>query len=788
MGSQFELGLDSRIGQNKPRRNYDSNNLAIRTYERVVLEGSRVRINCPHLTRETPDENGAEDAHGVWHSSPRHTTVEAQAHQQTAGTAQTKSGQVKWFRNHVPLLNLNHFQHQLLNYPPTAPTDEFGTSVELASLQALKAAPDVIELNQTTELSRTTTSNNQLGQIGTASPTISGSRVPLLNSVISENVNEPVDRRKLVNTPRQSSSLHSNVWAREWYIGKFGELVINKVSQHHSGKYTCLVSGGQSEVLLDVLMDSSTDAKQWKAFLGANWLEPTIVEENKPGGAKQASGLDPSVDMKSHSRSGLVSQESNTFENVPIEGQTGRLLDENRGVGVRVENDSRVDGSSSIKLNLIRLSRDYPMPVTGSQPASISMLSSPDGKSSQIAPPRFVEEETLEKTLAPATTSPRCGRKSIQLDVNRNRQFNPVHLVRSEIIQWNDLKSVPGFLYTRQQLHCPVGVDPLQFQADAIVNALYPGNLRLTPDDDKIGLRLRYESFAKRLIYHIATSRQSNLNCPPSPLDLIWLKDGAELKFDSNGKESDKILNLRLINTSNHSSDGGNYGSVTPLFSKEASNSKNVTRFLEGSKSFGTKLECPFEGQILEIDGMRSDDAGLYTCAFKLNVQKLIESIRCPRRSDGQPELDRDNHKFCCDGAECSSAKCDQISKQKAHIERQETVELNSKLEDSEPEKSLSFSKKLILDLEAIFGMAPGHEQSLDKVERLLSCLPDTLTAVQNFSLVVVERPGKLKNRDPRPSMGSKINQDFFHYQKHQRYLIGLLVESYRGQQLHVCS
>lgn len=210
--------------------------------------------------------------------------------------------QVKWFRNHVPIvnLNLNHKQQQQQDSPLDPMKD---TATETVARTTVK---EVDESNWTTKLSQTTQQGTLIS--GSDGSTIAtdhseeqwqheqepgeweqklanqlrgtfDSSLPLqqqqqqhqdFGSLTSSsvggggNVNELVGKRKLENnnmpttatTTRGKKQEAEQEETSEWYTNEFGELVINKVSLYFAGKYTCLVAGQQSEVLLDVLMDT----------------------------------------------------------------------------------------------------------------------------------------------------------------------------------------------------------------------------------------------------------------------------------------------------------------------------------------------------------------------------------------------------------------------------------------------------------------------------------------------------------------------------------------------------
>lgn len=273
---------------------------------------------------------------------------------------------------------------------------------------------------------------------------------------------------------------------------------------------------------------------------------------------------------------------------------------------------------------------------------------------------------------------------------------HPVHLVKSETIRAKDLKSIPGFLYTKQRLYCPLSMSLNDFirafihpitqklcstttktktvGAAAAAAALPPTTTTIEPptNDEAKELKSACHHASERLIYKliIMSQQESVENCSDSDTDhlfeLNWFKDGVQLEFE---KESGKVkginLNVRMIsNFSEHqfftnslpSSSSAN--EKLPVDKKERNwfNIESPASTIDGVQKTTTittttntattttttnarKLnaksvldvmspsECPLKGRALELDGVKRDNTGRYTCALRFHLSKLDKII-----------------------------------------------------------------------------------------------------------------------------------------------------------------
>lgn len=679
------------------------NNELTRTYERVVLEGSKIRIGCPHLlsipittptistnimlpetitSLATRNRNEALKKQKQFaESSMLKTTLEKE--KMLARRPILNSKHVKWFRNHVPLLNVNHFHHQMeavLVDPTESLVVVQNTTISSDDEQENNDENSVIKI---TELSGTASKpnpkpppsinvlvNNETslreGQIQNNLLTNSVELLQLkqqqsfLDARTSENANEYVEARKSANmssgtsefnNPNNEQSLDKEKSASELYINEFGELVINKVSKYFAGKYTCLAYHGQSEVLLDVLVNSQA----------SNNVRP-----------EKALKLDGSTDQahvnhKMASESGIAHEElidnsgvylnsdGHRTGNGPIEGRSQQqesadeadnkssILDQINREPNGAQNKDNFDGEDKSKgedetiLSVDSISTkhlsQYKTRMAGKKlkpPKRGGIIVKPENIDDKIEREAEILETTFDSPKR-VILDKNGGVQDVTQSSNYRLNFQRIsaQIVKSEIIQLDDLKNIPGFLYSKQHLYCPLG--HLQWKH------IYPLVKPLCPSDPRvISSEFRCYHLAWRLISMIVSESFSSErnrvsdSCDSSILDILWFKDGDQLEFDTSGIEISSNLNIKLINILEQFSENADFISFSTESTQEHQREKsgegrigeNLTK-----ANMSSKWICPLRGRTIEIDGVRKDSVGRYTCALRMRISKLRKII-----------------------------------------------------------------------------------------------------------------------------------------------------------------
>lgn len=705
----------------------DGHHEATKTYERVVLEGSRIRIGCPHNSRIAPGTSFA--------AARRQLTSNNKGGQKQFATrggadsgATTVGPRVKWFRNHVPLMNLNHFQHTNLFADST-------TGPQRASSGQLLAP--------TSESSSTGNTGRQWSQ-DDDDDDAAGETAP------SANVNEP--HRKDANMPGQQPA---------WYVNNLGELVISEVSRYFAGKYTCLSGGRQSEVLLDVLADA--DGQQALASEQARAIGPKpsrdIVGASNPKSGDSISGkLDFSADQR------------RVAGNEPIEKKEGfESKTGNAAAGSHLLGDQPSASIGQPEIGVHSLQRpdsdddddESPVDNNPSLDESNSIITpkgGADGAALTAGNKEAEKIETLGRDIGESGTDELAtnNNNNNKINVSQRRSRHPVHVVKSQAIQWADLKLVPGFLYTKQHLYCPVtgrtGLQldhiypllrtfcPLHHPPPTTITTSSPATTTSTAHNN---LAIRCYLLAQRLIYRLAASNNEQGDyCSAPMLDLLWFKDGRRLEFDAYGRGKGQ-LNVKLINSSD-----GNIGRPIPELVA-----------LPEHPNRSSKMICPPSGRTLEIDGLRNEAAGRYNCALKLSPDKLRKIIGQLRQWNEPGKAVKWRNSIVVHDNDISASLLGALSQQRGQqrdvllqIETDGRPTNRSREVREQPGPGSSGVQPLLAQriglLESILRGKMSSERALNHIEELVaswssSRVPDPLVSVQTFSLLVDERPGK---------------------------------------------
>lgn len=854
------------------------NNEPTKTYERVVLEGSKIRMSCPHLLPTSITTLTIST-----HIMPPKSSLaminrdEALRKQKRFAGASTlkpmlekkkiSEGQpivhdyehVKWFRNHVPLLNINHFHHKtkVLLDPSTPPVvirnpsssdDEHNNKGENPVIKITELTQKAINpsskppqsvailVNNETLLEENQIQNNLLTN---SVKQLQLKQQLLLQTKSSENANEYVQVRKRANMSARGSGQNNtnNVQLRdkeqlasELYINEFGELVINKVSQYFAGKYTCLANHRQSEVLLDVLVNSqaannvgSERALKLGSADQANAYLKMVRESDRLPSIAHGELID---------NSGVyLNSDDHETGNGPIEGRGQQqsaesadnklsILDQiNSGPnGAQNEDNSDVEAKSknngtkltAESLSIEHLSRNEPLlkverELRSSERDDNILKSKKIDNRDEPETENF--ETTSDSTKPVVLNEEEKQNKTISSNVRLNLQRIPAQIVESEIIRLDDLKNIPGFLYTKQHLYCPIG--HLHWKH------IYPLLRPFCPYDPRmVSNKFRCYHLIWRLISRIVsesfTGEQGvSSDCDNSILDILWFKDGNQLNFDNNGREKKSNLNIKLINILEQFSANASLVSSPPEWQHydEPSGDNSVENYPNLPKAnLSSKWICPLRGRTIEIDGVGKESIGRYTCALRMRISKLrgiiqkLYKLNRHGHSHHHPhshynrklpldstllEIDAarrptNNDISCCNGLDEFSIggnttlrqrvkrreegkekegpfKLDaQVSKVAMSTETMETE--NSTKSNQSPRFDEEMDKvtsqpiktnsnhpltKQIAIFKSILEGRFSREQWLEYMGQQLSRLQDPLAVIQSFSLLVAERSGE---------------------------------------------
>lgn len=861
-------------GREGDSSNNNDDQPATRTFEQISLEGSKVRLVCPHAASvvvtprassfATATTTHLENAVKQWPGPPgeRADLGPDLAAELTNGRQRqsdaVRAGSVKWFRNHVPLLlgpryfqssdgRPSHLHHQSFSKrPPRAgrwsspdgasgdrpPAPAATTTIGLSELAGpAKEGPT----NQGAD--RDDADDNEDGQradlaIGEQRPSpLAIQRTLPAPAEEGPNVNESEGERKLFNLPTTldpspgslSSEPERALGQLEpatdgWFVNEFGELVISRVSRYFAGKYTCLAAGRQSELMLNVLRLDEAGTEEEEGSGGNHGQQqrldgsptdrgesfdrpPADESELAEKFAKETTPEEPDKSLKAGGdyRSGSGRIASGGAESAGRRRPNGS----GRGQDPAGKLDrGRAMGSARTRVALEGATLS-PLPVPagtgagtggpfGAPPIGQTTTEANSNVGSHRAD-RRVELEPARRRMRPPLQSPTTTTRP-----HRRRQ---IHYVESETVGPAELRFIPGLLYTKQLFHCPVlRSGELNRALDEHLQPIGEQFCRAFDIDSETspGVGRRCRDLAFRLLKLLARSgcglSPGELKwpsgsdwCPRSatwPLEVVWFKDGRQLHSD---EQTESGLNIKLIDLLDqykigNAPDGSarHPGAAGQRWAPVPSGQGSLQDQPDGLRPAPM---CPPEGLILEIDGIKKDNAGHYTCALKLSVPKLrqiLEALR--RRNEGSlaikwPNCVHDNDISCCDGdgqaveavgrlagsrersnhfadaRNASRPRRQEVGGQPTLIgfepSRGELGAQQQGAQVAEPSwgsRENNGSDRRAALMESIFNGSAPSERSLNYLERALldSLKSIPITRLQTFALVVSERPGKL--------------------------------------------
>lgn len=738
-----------------------------------MLEGSYISISCPHFAVQQrtkligqtttswskgntlaelgyPGKETKADGYAAeqWPDTGTQLgggrTVDRQKQQQArerGGSSLTLNAdlghsRVKWFRNHVPLVNLNHphYDGRCIgdnNNSSTATYQRDTLATEEDAQTTIKKAP---ELSQITELSTAAGGDNieqrdvdwepsLVKETDRSHPArqhvaLDGPRVgPDFEIVRGENVNEQAAGRKFGASNLQPEDTEASRASRrrrsssrsgcepQWFVNESsGELIINKVATNFSGKYTCLALGKQSDVLLHVvghgLHGTSSDSliRRRRTF-GVEADEAALASASSNHNEASTSGLanddEPAKSFK------LSSREETTGSRQSVTGS-----------GLRIGTSAFPDLATTAAAAAIEVVADVSPALAGlgsdhksgeeenqdSEAPRIGVLSSLDEKAALVQDVRLEDEPSPNQSATGERDRDKVqafewrtewaksddGIPAAEIVDSSSWIRAPVQSVRVESVQVNELNSIPGFIYTKQRLHCPIWRYSAYFRkgfiltlarelcssspiateladlAAAIAAAAAAANESAPQEQETHAHSRECRDLVASLLLQMDTLAGDN--CDTSIMELAWFKDGKQLEFDGRtGKATATAAasapSVRLINfcdqldhasfscdsslqqkQSPSSGTSGTNGSARSSNKDDATPDEELNiglgpardgPILESRATMERRFDwiCPSIGRTLEVDGVRQDSAGHFSCAFKLSILKLHRYI-----------------------------------------------------------------------------------------------------------------------------------------------------------------
>lgn len=487
----------------------------VRTYEKIALAGSEVRLACPRgATFENMPQLGtaasvSTDARLHWGpggQSGRHSATGAisgaegqdeaeeeeeaelenahrnpvePAESHSAAAAHGRNEQIRWFRNHVPLrahpaaraMNPNARLHRVA-FTARDHRAEFGGGARYSALGPLNYAAQLAPEGWGNHRNE----RDGGGGGGGARRQMAAGRAAVLapgnanehfqpqramfNSQRPHLATEPAYELTVHTTPalgRADTSANNG----HWFISDYGELVLVGVSAQSAGSYTCLRGGQQSEVLLDVIADESSPGD---AAARGGWHENGTAR----GGRQMMAGQ-----LFSGVERGLASDTSQTM----LDDDVDRLASENLVHGRQLEGRVEIgtefaDASNMVPFKRLETGGGGAIGSAQAEPTESGRHrrlapSSTQFSTSQMARNNQLNLDTGETDAkatrtsssyqAPAATEQ--GRRWITLGggtLAHSAQGQQLHVAENEIIANGDLESIPGLVYTKQHFFCPL--------------------------------------------------------------------------------------------------------------------------------------------------------------------------------------------------------------------------------------------------------------------------------------------------------------------------------------------
>lgn len=762
---------------------------------------------------------------------------------------------MKWFGNHVPLVNLNHLHYGCCdngnnynnNNKAIQQNDEALLSGEDAQITTIKIT---VKLNQTSELSTVTSSEangNENTEQWTGQPSealeedeadassssLSGLRMASHEPEFTrENVNEQTTVRKDSNLEFGEQEPCQCNGAR-WYVNKFGELIINRITADLAGKYTCLVLGKQSDLILHVVaIDNSSNspiARHRRTFEDGMIIVPA-TEQSDISASQQtlpAADTDRGVGddattwakASNGSRQSVTGSELRTstsaFPLKLVDTTISNLFD---GDHKSVEENllgSAADVSSLSQLKSVqdhtKVRETWDGQEVGNQSASAAGLADKIIESEGVKSMRSIYERA-DPRAAPLILDAKVWIKA------------PIQSVRLECIQPSYLKSIPSLIFTKQKLHCPIWRFEAEFRQNFVltlgqtlcsslgareVESLWSGRRAFAHSSechDLVG------SFFSQM-----DTPRSGDNCNASILELGWFKDGEQLEFDDGtgkGFAEGPASNVRLINFCDQldtgaasvsscvvvgeqkksTSDSDKNSNPAEIADIEMLSAEPISKSRGRAKRTPVNWLCPSIGRTLEIDGVRQDSAGHFSCAFKLSTEKLhryildmrhrleLQQQKRLRRRRRESIPVRAHNISCCEDRTEQSVKTLQLpvrpgdastnanettttvavfqsaipSAQDSHALRNRTESVSKLTSGNE---WINLSKLIVKGLEIRLTADHATTHTDDPSGGIVR--GDLMAVIQTFSLSVMERSGKFFETGSSEFRIDELNFDF---------------------------
>lgn len=592
------------IGSKATTNNGQQQQLApVNIYERLVAEGSTVRLSCPHVAASEPL---------------------SRKHQSTI-----KIDSIKWFKNHVPLANRKVF-------PPDGREqrhDDKGLSESTNQGEQLEVSDNFLDDHHDgTQAAAGGNSDRKRSNlsIGSKQRHLEKDDARQLDfeqqqphqwAVGADSHHQRLRRRHLMTRKRLNHQIRRQQQRRQhhWYVSQFGELVIGNVSRHLAGKYTCLFGGQQSEVVLDVLAVAARPAGRSIRVNTSDSIDQSLRVDRRSaqeqpqregdrelrvgigadagldeGGQRRQVTLDngagrgiPPVESGS---SPAVSNAQDSAQDMQASANEVQIIDRNLPDDSPDDDDCSGAPAAAPTHSADSFDRDsdsgeqtqlVAAPANCSRSAGLSISASP------VPPlaPSSSQTDAIMSAKIRRSAPVRPSGQQVKQAKNAPQISLPAHVIVDETVTGEDLKNIAGILYTRQQFFCPFELLAAhQIKSGAYLSPL--SGVVCRPRSDAKGERNNNKSLLQRCKsllgkllqsvlakycrrqvrsrrpqqQSIATS--STFELIGSVLEIDWAKDGRLLEFD---RETGRGLNIgdnvKLIDSiSGHGANRGAYG------------------------------------------------------------------------------------------------------------------------------------------------------------------------------------------------------------------------------------
>lgn len=712
------------------------------TFARIVSEGSRISMSCPRSTMGTSSYETS-DA-----SKLRNSNIHELLQESSNKFAKQTDPQVKWFKKQVEITNstrqqdTNNARRVLseLNGIRSAPTSADATSrvnaIELSQSGPINQPfrPELQTMQEQFEAKKATNILN--------TPEKSNS------FELGQNVDESREEFEQTTSAWQPTNSIPPQTSPEWYINAFGELIISNVSQYWAGTYTCIVDGTERELVLHVLVAS--DSSNYHHKIQDTNFKESLDRHSKSSlvffDSDKASSFDSNYqtnDATQEAGRGSIEERKYTDElqeRPKLLGQTNNLQ------GLR-DAHRLFDESGS--------SNNFPSNELDSITTTVGNVFGEENEQQYNL--KFAKSGQNLRLKVKPFAKPAIRTRNISRS-RRSFRRRPVHLIKSETILMEDLKLISGFLYTKQQLHCPVaGLNNILISrlADALCYSSNNAKEALVEEQSLLDNCRQLAHLIISSLLDIGNNTISNVNRCSSLTDITWFRENRRLKFDRNGRGTDTKLNVKLIDIQEQISaqDGAR--------DKKNTNNQDII----GPSSSIRSSSCLPPTRKLEIDGIRKSNTGHYTCAYKLNKSTILSKLRAASQLTRSPFVNKwnnfisDNDISYCDedDTSCKMLASSTNSQTSSILASETKTTLTSvtsghplsttmpiNLIEMEPTSDVVSLHQRLETLKSILTGTIGLNQSLNYIEQALTSMGNPLATVQKFSLVVIDRPGKL--------------------------------------------